>query len=379
MIRSIAFLCVISICQTTFAQDRSANAAQEGDSETNKKVKPRAIFSGPQVGETLPSFKVTGIFEPHAEKEMDPIKDANGKPTLTIFFNELTRPGFGLMNAVNAYASTRAKDGLKTTVVFLDDDPVQRIDWVKRVRRNLSKGPVYTMSKEGKAGPGAYGLDRKVHLTVLVGKDNKVTANFALTQPNLPIHGQQILKALVDVLGGGKVPDITAFSTRGMKEPRMRMRMSPKLAKLLAPLHDGKTSGEELKTAIAKVDEYFKQNPREKAAVAQSIPDAKRRSLDPQVIAALKRWQPEKKFDMRSLLQPLIRKDATDEEVDKAAAAVVKVIEKNEAAKKEVGRIATTIVNSDRLTNYGTKHCQDILRQWAKTYGVKPDGSAKPL
>ena len=288
-----------------------------------------------------------------------------------IFFNELTRPGFGLMNAVNNYAATRAKDGLVTSVVFLADDSVERTDWVRRVRRNLPKGPLYSVSKEGKEGPGAYGLNRNVHLTVLVGKNNKVTANFALTQPNLPTDGGKILKALVDVLGGGKVPDIAQFAGRGMQETRMRM--APELAKLVGPLHDGKTTGDELKAAIIKVEEYLKKNPRAKSALANAIPRSKRRELDPQVIEALKRWRPaepnQENANLRPLLRPMLQKDATDKEVDQAAAAVVAYIEKNEAAKQEVGRIAKTIVNSDRLPNYGTEHCQDILKQWAKTYG----------
>lgn len=388
MLRLALLLVVISSCQIGIAQDRTPQPdSGKADSAARDSVKTpvpnkdaaRAVFSGPQVGESLPPFNVTGIFAPYAGKEIDPVKAAGGKPTLIIFFHVLSRPGFGLMNAVNKYAAIRAKDGLQSTVVFLDDDAVERTAWVKRVRRNLPEGPVYTISKEGKEGPGAYGLNHKVHLTVLVGKDNRVTANFALTQPNLPTDGQKILKALVDVLGGGKVPDIQGFSGRGMQ--KTRMRPNPELVKRLAPLFDEKTKGDALTSAISVVDGYLKQNPAAKSALAQSLPRNRPREIDPLVTAALKRWQSSAEksrpaLNLRPLLQPMIQKDATDAEVDKAAAAVEAFVAKTEGAGKEVGRIATTIVNSDRLANYGTKRCQDILRRWAQKYGAKPAPAA---
>jgi hypothetical protein len=46
--------------------------------------------------------------------------------------------------------------------------------------------------------------------------------------------------------------------------------------------------------------------------------------------------------DLRSIIRPLIQKNATDAEVDKAAEAITARIEKDEAAKRELLRIATT-------------------------------------
>ncbi len=41
------------------------------------------------------------------------------------------------------------------------------------------------VSVDGGEGPGAYGLNRNVELTILIAKENKVTANFALVQPSV--------------------------------------------------------------------------------------------------------------------------------------------------------------------------------------------------
>ena len=72
--------------------------------------------------------------------------------------------------------------------------------------------------------------------------------------------------------------------------------------------------------------------------------------------------------NMRPLLAPLIQKTATDEAVDKAAKAIEAYIEKDEAAKKEIGRITNTIIDAGKLENYGTAHAQGYLQRWAKAY-----------
>jgi hypothetical protein len=76
---------------------------------------------------------------------------------------------------------------------------------------------------------------------------------------------------------------------------------------------------------------------------------------------------------LRRLIRPVIQLDATEEEVDKAAANVEKFLAENEAAQKEVGRISRTIVDSGKLANYGTPRAQEYLRKWAERYG----GNAK--
>jgi hypothetical protein len=75
---------------------------------------------------------------------------------------------------------------------------------------------------------------------------------------------------------------------------------------------------------------------------------------------------------MRGLLRPLIQKDATDEAVDEAARVIEKACEEDPQVRREVGRIATTIVRSGKLENYGTLRAQEKLKHWAETIGA-PD------
>ena len=71
---------------------------------------------------------------------------------------------------------------------------------------------------------------------------------------------------------------------------------------------------------------------------------------------------------LTSLVRALI-KQASEEDVTKATAEVEKYVEENENASKQLGRIANTVVNSGKLSNYGTDAAQKTLRHWAKKYG----------
>jgi hypothetical protein len=266
------------------------------------------VFSGPQVGEKLPPFKAKGVFGDLAGKEFDLIKRAEKKSVVLIFVHARTRPAFGLTNTIMKYAATRSKSGagLESGVIFLTEDPTATEDWMRRVEKHFPKGVTFGRSLEGAEGPGAYGLNRNVTLTVLVGKDGKVTANLALVQPGIQADGPKILKAIVDVTGGGKVPTI---------------------AELAGPRYRG-----------------------------QARKDAPARKNDPK---------------LTSLLRAVINKQASEDDVSKAAVEVENYVEKNETAKRELGRIVSTVANSGKFSNYGTEAARKKLKEWEKKYGVK--------
>ncbi len=274
------------------------------------------IFSGPQVGEKLPSLMAKGVFGDLADKEFDLIAKADGKPVALIFVHARTRPAFGLTNTIMRWAATRSEKGLASGVIYLTDDSTAAISWMRMVKKHLSENIDYCVSVDGVEGPGSYGLNRNVTLTVLVGEKGKVTANFAIVQPSLPSDGPKILKAIVDVTGGGKVPTIDELDSRKYAG-RARMKRGAKQAK----------------------------------------------KEDPQV---------------RTLLRAVINKQASEEEVRTAAAAVEKYVDANEDARREIGRIADSVVNSGKLANYGTPTAQETLRGWAKKYGnPSPDRKKK--
>jgi hypothetical protein len=226
------------------------------------------IFSGPQVGEKLPPFAFRGVYGDEAGKPMDEVARADGKPLVLAFVHEVTRPGLGLTRVIMDYAAQRKKDGLHAAIVFLTDDPTATEKWmtIPSVRdQALPKGVAAGLFPEGKEGPGVYGLNRNVSLTVLVAKDHQVTANFALVQPSVQADGPKILKAIVDALGGGEVPSIDQLAGRGAMRGRVEPNqtnpaLDAKLRELIGPLLRAKTP-EEAHEAAAKVDQYAAERP----------------------------------------------------------------------------------------------------------------------
>ena len=227
----------------------------------------REVFSGPQVGEKLVPFTIKGVVGDEADKDVDLVREADGAPIVIVFFHQLTRPAFALTNTVTKMAASRKKDGLKAAVCFLTDDPTASRDRMKRQARYYTKDVVHGLSMEGSEGPGAYGLNRNVTLTVLVAKDHQVTANFALVQPSLQVDGPKIFKAIVDVLGGGKVPDLAEFAPR--RRGDQAMRLNPRLQALIRPLRSKDTSPEDVKKAAAAVDEALAKNERLKGQLGR--------------------------------------------------------------------------------------------------------------
>ncbi len=157
------------------------------------------VFSGPQVGEKLTGFKVLGVYGDQEGKELDFVTAAAGKPMLLIFMHDVTRPSAALTRVLSAYAQPKAKDGLYCGIVWLTADRSQAEEFLKRAKQSLNLASPVGISMDGAEGPGSYGLNRKVALTVLVAKDNKVTANFALIQPALT-DGPKILAEVAKLI-----------------------------------------------------------------------------------------------------------------------------------------------------------------------------------
>ena len=59
------------------------------------------IFSGPQPCEKLPPFKVRGVFDAEAGKDLDFVTKAAGKPILLVFVHDANRPSIGLTRVVS--------------------------------------------------------------------------------------------------------------------------------------------------------------------------------------------------------------------------------------------------------------------------------------
>lgn len=265
------------------------------------------LISGPQPGEGLPPLVVREFQRDGSGQEKDLTALNGDKSFVIVFFHERTRPAFGLSNAILRFAETR-KD-LAASLVFLTADSTETENWLKQVRGMMPGKIMVGVSPDGLEGPGAWGLNRNVALTVVTGQKGKVAQSFALRQPAIDSDGPKILQAIADVSGGGEIPKI-------------------------ADLAGG-------------------QNMRRGQ-------DAKGGSASEEVLTKL-----------RSLLRPVIQKDASEADVRTAAEAVEKEAAANEEFRKELTASCRRIVNSGKLENYGSAVAQEYIRTWAKTESDK--------
>lgn len=229
-------------------------------------------FSGPQVGEKVPSFKATGVFDDQAGKDLDLVKDAGGKPLVLVFVHEFNRPSFATVRSVMGYAGPKAKQGkLVAGVVMLTGDVTATEELLKRARQALPKDVPIAISPDGLEGPGAYGLNRKMTLTVLVAKENKVTANFALVQPSVQADAPKIAAAIAAALGERPptAKELGAEDTAKTTRPKATGGQDPNLAPLLRAVIRKDASKEDVDEAAKKVAEYIEKNREAASQVGQ--------------------------------------------------------------------------------------------------------------
>jgi hypothetical protein len=241
------------------------------------------VFSGPQPGEKLASFTLKGVFDDEAGKEIDLVKQADGKPIVLIFVHELNRPSVGTARIVMNYAAKAHKEGkLVAGMIFLGDDATALEARLKQARGALSKDVVIGISADGQEGPGAYGLNRKMTLTVLVGKEGKVTANFPLIQPSVQADAPKIAAVIAKAIGA-EPPSAKELGIEGDAKGRAKAtdaRQDPNLAPLLRAVIRKDATAEEVEAAAKKVEEYVGKN----AAAAKQLGDIARRLVDGGVV-----------------------------------------------------------------------------------------------
>lgn len=211
------------------------------------------VFSGPQPGEKLTPFKVFRYAGSDAGKETQLLAQSKGEPMLLVFVHELTRPAFQLMRPLDLYASKLAKEGFVTHFIWLSADRTKTEETLNRAKKSLNLRSPVSISLDGLEGPGNYGLNRKVALTLLVAKDNKVTANFAIVQPN-ETDAPKVLAAMAKLLGKEppKLEDLrTELGTIVRPEVPAKPEHSPELTSLMRRMIQ-KTNDEDTVATIAR-------------------------------------------------------------------------------------------------------------------------------
>lgn len=224
------------------------------------------LFSGPQKGELLPPLKVSRVYGKQRGEVVDFITEAKGRPALLVVVNGSNRPAARLTRVLMNYAEMQGEK-LFAGVVYLDKDRSAAQKALQRAVSWWGMGPPVGISIDGAEGPGSYGFNRNVNLTILVAKKSRVTANFALVQPS-ETDAPKILKEVV-ALVGGKIPsvaEVVFLSVPTRKPDNVPWRSAPQdvtMRRLLCTLLAAEDD-EQAATAAAAVATYVKgKSPRQ--------------------------------------------------------------------------------------------------------------------
>ena len=283
-----------------------------------------AKFSGPQKGEKTPGFKV---FDVGSRQEVDYVSEAKGAPTLLVFIHELTRPGAALIRALDEIGQIKQARGLRTHFVSLSEDRDGAERHLPLVVKSINLRSPLGISLDGKEGPGAYGLNREVMLTILVARDQKVAANFAIVSPN-ETDAPRIKAAVDEVL------------------------------KAAAPPPAG--TPEELRDQVARLQEEVAALREELAAlrikVDQARPPAPRRG---------EMERPKEDEQLVNLCRRLIQPRATQEQIDAAVKDIEAYVGTNDDLKKQYAGILGRVLD----LKYGNEIGQAAMRKQLEKYG----------
>jgi hypothetical protein len=253
MIRLVLSLALVAgIGQIARGQD-----AKEAPAESE-------IFSGPQVGETLGALNVKGVYGDQAGKTWDLLEANKDQPKLLVFMHKQTRPAFGLSRVLLAYANKRKDDKLTGGVIWLAEDATETENWLSRVKQNFpeTKRLPVVYSPDGIEGPGTYGLNRNVTMTILVADKNKVTANFALVQPSLQADFPKIMEAVIAV-AGGEMPKLSDLEPRAMGDQKPAAAANDeKMTELLRSFIQKDATDEQVKKMAEEIETYIKDKPK---------------------------------------------------------------------------------------------------------------------
>jgi hypothetical protein len=284
-------------------------------------------FSGPQKGEKTAAFKV---FDVGSRSEMDYVDQAKGAPMLIVFIHELSRPGAALMRALDEVGQIKQVRGLRACFVSLTEDRDGAERHLPQVVKALNLRCPIGISLDGKEGPGAYGLNREVMLTILVARDNKVTANFAIVSPNETDAPR--IKAAVDEI---------------LKKPAEPPSGTP----------------EELKAEILRLREEVMTLKEELAALKLRPPSADpggRRRMEPPPGE-----KPKEDETLVNHCRRLIQPRAGQEQLDAAVKDIEAYIGESAELKKQYAAILTRVLD----LKYGNELGQAAMRKQLEKYG----------
>ena len=237
-----------------------------------RKEGEKNLFSGPQPGEKLPPFKVVGLHGERKGKEYDPVALADGKPLVLIFQDNQVPGQKGLLLNGQIFESIakNSPKGLEVHSVFLVDDPTPENVFEFDFKNEIAKTVQMSVSKDRRDGPGAYGLNRNLGMTLIVARDGKVLHNFPMAQPLL-YPNPYVLGAIAEAVDA-KPETLVSWINGGKAKGAEMMGMK----KQDGDKSDGPKKESDKPKMVQRGEEAARMQRRRKAEQATDVPRRRR-------------------------------------------------------------------------------------------------------
>lgn len=274
----VHFVLVAGLVVFLFTAASPGVDAEEKSRKVDKSGTTKEIFSGPQPGEGITPFKVMQVTGKQAGKEVEIVDTRKGGPTLILFLHKITEPAIGMMIPLEWYAKKLA--GLASHYVILTSDRAKTERQAKRWWGVHFSGSTLSISSDGAEGPGLYGLNRTVTMTVILARDNKVVANFAVEDPNTR-DAPKMLAAIAKLMGKPapsyeKIRQELRVARERRREMRRRenpiVKLAPDLALgklMLQMIHTEIRTEAHFKRVAAQMRKWAGDDDKKKAALAK--------------------------------------------------------------------------------------------------------------
>ena len=153
----------------------------------------KPIYSGPQPGEKIPSLRAVNLRGEKLGQEFDPVAMAKDKLHLMFFVSKSRTFGrfLGQLRQQLDAIEKNSNQPWAMSVIVCTDDANEAEKSFAVLDQRYPKSLVVGLSKDGSAGPPAYGLDRNLTATVIVAKNGRVAHNLPYvggafyTQPHI--------------------------------------------------------------------------------------------------------------------------------------------------------------------------------------------------
>jgi len=319
------------------------------------------VFSGPQKGEKATLFEVRSLTAKGPGEKRDPIKAAAGRPVALVFLHSLERSMMPLMRVIDQYGVDQ-KAKLNTEFIFLIDDPIRGDQRLPRVINSIKTRARVGYSVDGIEGPGNYGLNKDCLMTIVLAKEGKVTANFALVQPGIA-DAPGIIAAMARLAGDNTPPAPDALLARQNPNSRRPMRRHLNLDQL--DLSTDVARQQAIERLIAEV-KYLRQQ-QETTSRPNMRPNT--RPNRPNAGGPKKPLPGAVPTDPRmvGMLRQFIQKTNTDSDVDRVLAQMKEHAGNNADLLQQACDGLTRVIS----VNYGTPYAQKAGRAFIGRHSKK--------